>query len=367
MDPIGFAVVGYGNIGSRHVAFLKGLEGARIQRVADTIPERADEGSRLAECEPAYSFEEVLKDPKVDVVNLCTPSGLHARQAIEAMKAGKNVLSEKPMALTLEEADAIIETEERTSMKYFLVKQNRYNPPVSILRESMVQGKFGQPIMITSTVLWNRNRNYFTEGPWRGTFYLDGGALFTQCSHFVDLIVWLGGKPVSVNATMKNVAHPYIEVEDLGTVRIVFENGCIGILNYTTATYGRNMEGSLTVMGEKGCVKVGGKYLNELSEWNVENTPPPEIPPGAPPNTYKGGYQGSMSNHDKVLKNVIEVLSKGEDIAVSAVQGRLAVEVMQAAHLSDVTGRTIDLPLTGEDLLFDTRKRKPFGTHWTKQ
>jgi UDP-N-acetyl-2-amino-2-deoxyglucuronate dehydrogenase len=369
LKPVRFAVIGYGNIGSRHVAFLKDMEGAKLVRVCDIINARADEGAKITGggCTPAYSFDEVLEDDDVEVVNLCTPSGLHASQAVQAMESGKNVLSEKPMALSLGEADRIIECEERTGMRYMLVKQNRYNPPVAILKDLIEGGRLGRIYMVSSTVLWNRNENYFREGTWRGTLDLDGGSLFTQCSHFVDLVLWMGGRPVSVNAKMANVSHPYIEVEDLGMVRIEFENGALGLLNYTTATYGKNMEGSITVMGEKGCVKVGGKYLNEVSEWNVDGIERPEIPPGAPPNTYKGGYQGSMSNHDKVLKNVIGVLSKGEDIAVKSDQGRLSVEVMQAAHISDVFDRTVHLPLKGADLSFDTRKRKPFGKHWSKQ
>lgn len=367
MEDVRFAVVGYGNIGSRHVSFLKGLEGARITRVCDIIHERADEGATIAGCESAYSFEDILSCDDVDVVNLCTPSGLHASQAIASMRAGKHVLSEKPMALTLKEADSIIRTEKETGKKYFLVKQNRYNPPVSILRDMVVSGKLGRIYMISSTVLWNRNLNYFREGEWRGTLDLDGGALFTQCSHFVDLILWIGGKARSVNAWMDNVTHPYIEVEDLGHVRIDFQNGCAGVLSYTTSAYGRNMEGSLMVLGEKGCIKIGGKYLNEISDWSVEGVEKPEIPPGAPANTYKGGYQGSMSNHDKVLNNVIGVLSREEDIAVTSVQGRESVEVMQAAHLSDVLRRRIDLPLGEEEASFDTRKREPLGMHWSKQ
>jgi len=362
-----FAVIGHGNIGARHVAFLNDVEEAEVRTVCDIVPERADAGAASAGCRPTYSFEDVLSDPDVDVVDLCTPSGLHAVQAIKAMEAGKNVLSEKPMALSLAEADEIIRCERETGMKYILVKQNRYNPPVSVLKDLIGNGSLGTIHMVSSTVLWNRNENYFREGAWRGTLDLDGGALFTQCSHFVDLVLWMGGEPVSVNARMLNVAHPYIEVEDLGTVRIAFASGAVGMINYTTATYGRNMEGSITVMGSKGCVKVGGKYLNEVSEWNVEGIPRPDIPPGAPPNTYKGGYQGSMSNHDKVLKNVVGVLSRGEDIAVSSLQGRLSVEVMQAAHLSDEQDRTVSLPLIGQDAAFDARRRTPFGTHWSKR
>lgn len=360
MPGVNFSVIGYGNIGSRHVRFLSELDGAVIQSVCDIIPDRAREGASTAGAVEYTSFQDVLNDPDVDVVDLCTPSGLHAEMAVSAMRAGKHVLSEKPMALTLDEADQIIRTERETGQRYFLVKQNRYNPPVAILKDLVESGGLGEIFLISSNVFWNRRRSYYTDEPWRGRLDLDGGALFTQCSHFVDLILWLGGIPKKVEAYLSNVDHSYIETEDTGTVRMEFTNGAIGVLNYTTATYGKNMEGSITVLGTKGSVKIGGKYLNEVTEWNVSGVDRPEIPPGSPPNTYKGGYQGSMSNHDKILKNVIGVLSLGEDISVSSDQGRITVEVMQAAHLSALYDRSIKLPLSGKEASFDIRRSPPF-------
>ncbi|MBN1389627.1 MAG: Gfo/Idh/MocA family oxidoreductase [Candidatus Thermoplasmatota archaeon] len=360
MDSIRFAVVGYGNIGSRHVKFLKELEGAKITLICDENEDRAREGGEEAGCRFVTSFLDVLGDPEVDVVDICTPSGLHADMSIAAMEAGKNAISEKPMALNLGEADRIIEVQERTKMRYFLVKQNRYNPPVAALKEVLDMGKLGALFLIISDVFWNRKRSYYDDERWRGTLALDGGALFTQSSHFVDLILWVSKRPVRVEATMKNVEHPYIETEDLGAIKVVFEDGSIAVMNYTTATFQKNLEGSITVLGTKGSVKVGGKYLNELSEWNVEGVERPEIPPGGPPNTYKGGYQGSMSNHDKVLQNVIEVLRDGKEAKVSAAEGRLTVEVMQAAHISALEKRPVELPLTGSDLDFDIKNSIPF-------
>jgi predicted dehydrogenase len=307
-----------------------------------------------------YDYNEVLADKEIDVIDLCTPSGLHAEMAIQAMEAGKHVISEKPMALTLSEADRIIETEARTKKMYFLVKQNRYNPPVAIMKELVEKGKLGDIFLITSNVFWNRHKQYFDDEEWRGTLELDGGALFTQVSHFIDIIVWLGGEVKRVEAFMSNVSHPYIETEDLGNIRMEFGNGRIGILNYTISNFGKNMEGSIAVLGTKGSVKVGGKYLNIVSEWNVEGIEEPELPPSAPPNIYKGGYQGSMSNHDKILQNVINVLGKGEDIAVSSFAGRKTVEVMQAAHISALEKRPVDLPLTGNELNFDIKRSIPF-------
>lgn len=360
MEDVRFAVIGNGNIGGRHIAFLLETQGAIIHTVCDVDEDRARKGAEVAGCRYCTDFEEVLSDPDVDVIDICTPSGLHAEMSVQAMEAGKHAISEKPMALSLTDADMVIETEKRTGRKYFLVKQNRYNPPVLALRKVMEQGNMGDVFMISSEVYWNRRRAYYDDENWRGTLRLDGGALFTQSSHFIDLIIWLGGIPKSVTSTMKNIEHPYIETEDLGSLRIEFENGCVAVMNYTTATFGQNLEGSITVLGTGGSVKVGGKYLNELTQWNVGGIEKPDLPPGRPPNTYKGGYQGSMSNHDKVLRNVVEVLRGNEEKSVLIKEGRLTVEVMQAAHISALEGRPVDLPLSEEEYSFDLSKSVPF-------
>lgn len=362
MEEVRFAVIGHGNIGSRHVKFLMDIPGAKVVVVCDEKEERAREGAETAGCDWTTDFEDVLKRDDIDVVDICTPSGLHATMSIRAMESGKHALSEKPMALSLQEADRIIETEIKTKMKYFLVKQNRYNPPVVALKETMDNGGLGQIFMIVSDVFWNRRRSYYDDEDWRGTLLLDGGALFTQSSHFVDLLLWLSAKPVRVEATMNNIDHRYIETEDLGTVKVIFDDESVAVLNYTTAIYEKNLEGSITVLGSKGSVKIGGKYLNELSIWNVDGIEKPEIPPGKPPNTYKGGYQGSMSNHDRVFENVVAHLrSDGEiPIAVGAQPGRITVEVMQAAHISALEKRPVDLPLSEKDAEFKLSKAVPF-------
>ncbi len=360
MDKVRFAVVGYGNIGRRHVYFLDQLEGAEIVLVCDKIEEKARDGGEAAGCKWTTDLQNVLDDPKIDVVDICTPSGMHAEMCIASMEAGKHAISEKPMALNLSEADRVIETQKRTQKRYFLVKQNRYNPPVAVLKDVMDEGNIGDIFLITSDVFWNRRRSYYDDEDWRGTLEFDGGALFTQSSHFVDLILWLGKRPVRVEATMENREHPYIETEDLGSMKILFDDGSLAVMNYTTATFQKNLEGSITVLGTKGSVKIGGKYLNELSEWNVDGVDKPDLPPGSPPNTYKGGYQGSMSNHDKVLQNVIDVLMDGKEAKVSMGEARLTVEVMQAAHISALERRPVDLPLTGSELEFDIKKSIPF-------
>jgi len=360
MDKVRFSVVGCGNIGARHVHFLTKLPEAEVVSVCDVKEDRAQAGAGAAGAKAVTDIREVLRDPGVDVVDICTPSGLHASMSVSAMKAGKHALSEKPMALNLRDADRIIKAQESTGMMYFLVKQNRYNPPIAALKRALESGALGRVLMISSNVFWNRRRGYYEEEAWRGTLALDGGALYTQSSHFVDLLLWFADRPTAVEAHMMNLDHRYTETEDTGTMRIEFESGAVAVMNYTTATYESNLEGSITVLGTKGSVKVGGKYLNELVEWKVEGMDRPELPPSSPPNLYKGGYQGSMSNHDKVLQNVIDVLKKGDRAAVSNLEGRSTVEVMQAAHISALKGRKVLLPLKGRNASFDIGKAPPF-------
>jgi predicted dehydrogenase len=299
----------------------------------------------------------MLRDKDIDVVSVCTPNGLHADMSIAALNAGKHVLCEKPMTLTLKEAERVVKANKKSGKKFFLVKQNRYNPPIIALKELFKKGQLGHVFFINATVYWNRNDEYYDEVDWRGTRKMDGGALFTQSSHFLDLMLWLGGEAKSVFAVMKNAAHKNIETEDLGVMIIRFKNGAIGTLQYTTAVYEKNFEGTIGVLGTKGTVKIGGKYINELEYWNVEGVEQPKLETGNPANDY-GKYQGSMSNHDKVYKNVVDTLLNGEQIATPAEQGKESVEVMQAAHISAIQGKEIFLPLVGQDHDFDTRKFK---------
>ena len=315
------------------------------------MPERADNIANETGCRAYYDYAKMLKDPTVDVVSICTPSGLHGKIAIDAMKAGKHVLCEKPMTLNLIDAKKIVETNKKTGKKFFLVKQNRYNPPIMALKDAFKKGHLGKVFLINATVYWNRNNEYYDEVNWRGTKKMDGGALFNQSSHFLDLMLWLGGDVTSVFAVMDNVAHPNIETEDIGVIIIKFKKGAIGTLQYTTAVYEKNFEGTIGVLGTKGTVKIGGQYINEMEFWNVEGVSQPQLAPSNPPNDY-GAYKGSMSNHDRVYQNVIDTLSKGHMIAVPSEQGMQSVEVMQAAHISALKKKEVFLPLKGDEYDF---------------
>jgi predicted dehydrogenase len=324
--------------------------------VCDIRTERAAGVAAQHTCNSYCDFDELLKDTNIDVISLCTPNGMHADMAIKAMDAGKHVLCEKPMALSVIEAEKMVEANLHSGRSFFLVKQNRYNPPIVALKEAFRKNQLGNVYLINATVYWNRNRAYFEDSDWKGTKELDGGALFTQASHFLDLMLYLGGRVKSVYAVMGNVSHPYIETEDLGLVIIKFENGALGTLQYTVSVYEKNFEGTIGVLGTKGTVKIGGKYINDLEYWNVAGVPKPELEAGAPPNDY-GSYQGSMSNHDKVYKNVTDVLLHNGRISTTSLQGKESVEIMQAAYISAIQKREVNLPLQGADRTFDIRKQ----------
>ena len=359
MRKIRFGVVGCGKIGSKHAENIFKNDRAELYLVCDVIKERADNLAKKYNAKVEYDLEDVLKQD-IDIINICTPNGLHAEMSIKGLKNNKHVLCEKPMTLNLYDADRIIETEKETDKKFFLVKQNRYNPPVKTLKEVVYNNKLGKVSLINCNVIWNRNEDYFKNDPWRGTMKLDGGSLMTQCSHFLDLMIWIGGNIKDVYAKMSNLNHPYIETEDTGFVTLMFDNGCIGSLQYTICAYDKNMEGSMTVIGSKGNIKVGGEYLNMLDYWHVKDIKEPKIEKGNPPNDY-GSYKGSMSNHDKVIENVIDVILNNTKIATNSLQGRESVEVMQAAYISALRNENVKLHLKDKNYYFKINEQYPIS------
>jgi len=358
---IRFGIVGCGRIGVRHAEHILKNKRAELSVVCDINEKRVDELAKEYNSKSLYSFDKLLEED-VDVVSICTPSGMHAEMVIRAFEAGKHVLCEKPMALNLIDADKIIEAEHHSKKKFFLVKQNRYNEPIKALKDCVYNKKLGKISIISSTVWWNRNREYYEKDPWKGTMELDGGALITQCSHFLDLMIWLGGRVKSVYARMDNLCHKYIETEDTGIITILFDSGCIGSLGYTTSIYKKNLEGSISVAGERGTIKVGGQYLNKMEFWDVQNVEKPEIKSSRPllPAS-DGSYKGSMSKHDEVIENVVGVLLDGKKIKTNSLQGRESIEAMQAAYISALNQRCVELPLGGEEYNFKLNEESPFS------
>jgi UDP-N-acetyl-2-amino-2-deoxyglucuronate dehydrogenase len=327
-----FGIVGCGRIAQRHAEHIQ--KAGILTAVCDIDASKA---TALAEKyrAPAFeSMEDMLEArPDLDVVSICTPNGLHAEQTIQALKAGMHVLCEKPMALSVKDCSSMIHAAERANKRLFIVKQNRFNPPVEVVKSLIDQGKLGKIYSVQLNCFWNRNAEYY-KNSWKGTKNLDGGTLFTQFSHFIDLLYWFLGDVDSVSAHTGNFNHPgIIEFEDTGVAIVKFQNGTIGTINYTVNAYGKNMEGSLTLFAEKGTIKIGGQYLNELEYQSLEGDPISNLPPGNPPNNY-GQYFGSMSNHDKVYKNLVAVLGGQASIATSGLEGLKTVEIIEKIYKS---------------------------------
>ncbi len=328
--PVRFAIVGCGRIAQRHAEHISNK--AVLTAVCDVDREKADSMAARYNAKAFYSLETLLAAGlKIDVVSICSPNGLHAEQSIRSLQAGFHVLCEKPMAIKTSDCGAMIQAAEKANKRLFAIKQNRYNPPVAAVKKIVDEGRLGKINSVQLNCFWNRNPDYYANS-WKGTMDMDGGTLFTQFSHFVDLLYWLVGDVEKVHAVTGNFTHQgIIEFEDTGAVILQFVNGAIGTMNYTVNSYEKNMEGSLTLFGDKGTVKIGGQYLNELEYQSIEDYKIENLPEGNKPNNY-GNYVGSMSNHDKVYDNVIDVLQQNASITTSAYEGLKTVEIIEKIY-----------------------------------
>ncbi len=329
-SKIRFGIIGCGRIAQRHAEHIKSR--GELVAVCDIEKDKADKMASANGAKAYYSVEDLIKSgEKIDVVSICSPNGLHATHAISALNAGYHVLCEKPMALSVYDCGEMIKAGERTNKRLFAIKQNRFNPPVEAVKKLIDEGRLGKIYSIQLSCFWNRNPDYY-KNSWKGTLKLDGGTLYTQFSHFIDLLYWLIGDVKQVKSIMGNYSHQgIIEFEDTGAVILEFFNGAIGTINYTVNSYKKNMEGSLTIFGEKGTVKIGGQYLNELEYQEIEGYKIENLPEGNKANNY-GAYQGSMSNHDKVYDNLIEVLQNNGAISTSSFEGLKTVEIIEKIY-----------------------------------
>ena len=332
MDKIRVGLIGCGRIAGRHAGHIKHL--GQLAAVCDIDEGKAQSLGDEYQVPWFTSVEEFLAHGEMDVVSVCSPNGLHASHTLASLNAGFHVLCEKPMALTSSDCEEMIKTAERCNKRLFIVKQNRFNPAIEAVKEKIDQGDFGKIYSIQLNCFWNRNFAYYENSDWKGTKSLDGGTLFTQFSHFVDLLYWMIGDVDEASAMIKNYAHQnVIEFEDTGVVSLKFKNGVLGTINYTVNSYTRNMEGSITIFGEKGTVKVGGQYLNQLDYQSFEGEEIGSLKEGNPANEY-GEYQGSMSNHDRVYENLIDVLQKDGSIATNGLEGLKTVEIIEKIYKS---------------------------------
>lgn len=329
-SDIRFAIIGCGRIAQRHAEHI--MDNGRLVAVCDIEKNKADDLAARYNAKAYYDTCQLLSQEKgIDVISICSPNGLHAKHAIASLNAGFHVLCEKPMAINVNDCGEMIKAAERSNKRLFAIKQNRFNPPIVAVKEAIDDGKLGNLYSIQLSCFWNRNPDYYANS-WKGSMDLDGGTLYTQFSHFIDLLYWMIGDVKNVQAYMKNYAHKnIIDFEDTGVIIVEFHNGVIGTINYTVNSYRKNMEGSLTIFGEKGTVKIGGQYLNELEYQNIENFRIENLPEGNKANSY-GTYQGSMSNHDKVYENLIAVLTENASISTNAFEGLKTVEIIDKIY-----------------------------------
>ncbi|MCD6063956.1 MAG: Gfo/Idh/MocA family oxidoreductase [Flavipsychrobacter sp.] len=328
-EKIRFAIVGLGNIGRRHAEHIRQNPATELVAVCDIDEQKKSYAEEI----PFYTgLKEMLQAVQADVLCVCTPNYLHETHTIEGLEARLHTVVEKPMAISVAECERMIATAEKTGKTIFAVKQNRYNPPVQAVKKLITENQLGEIYMLQVNCFWNRGDAYYAESDWRGTKNKDGGCLFTQFSHFVDILYYLNGKVEKVEGWIHNFAHQHnTEVEDTGSFVLRGENGTIINFNFTTCSYESNMEGSITIFAEKGTVKIGGQYLNTIEYQKLETARLPEINISAKANNY-GLYQGSMSNHDKVIQNVVDVLHHGQAVMTSAAEGCEVVRMIEQMY-----------------------------------
>ncbi|MDA7670550.1 Gfo/Idh/MocA family oxidoreductase [Verrucomicrobia bacterium] len=337
-----FGIIGCGKIAQRHANLLgkNEIEGATLSAVCDVNSEKADKFAKDNGVKAFYDAQEMLKSGSVDVVSILTPSGFHARNILEIVHHGKPIVVEKPMALRLNEADEVIEACDKHKVKLFIVKQNRFNRPVMKLREAVENGRFGRLILGTIRLRWCRPQAYYDEASWRGTWAHDGGVLTNQASHHIDLLVWMMGEVESVFAKT-TTALANIEAEDTAVVTIKFRNGALGVIEATTAARPRDLEGSLSVMGEKGSVVVGGFAANKLETWQFEEEEPSDAEifetHGCNP-SHPFGY-----SHKAYYEHVVDCIVNDRRQLVDGLGGRKSLELITAIYESVETGREIPL------------------------
>ncbi len=301
-----FAIAGCGSISARHAENI--IKNGLLKAVCDIDFSRAQKLSKIYGGTAYPDYEEMLQSEKeLAVISICTPNGLHAAQSIAALENKMNVLCEKPLCLTEVSGKKMIEAAETNNKQLFIVKQNRFNTSVLDVKQLLQEKALGKIYSFQVNGFWNRPAAYYS-GLWRGTKELDGGILFTQFSHFIDLLYWLLGDVIQVKANIFNYNHPSIDIEDTISALLVLQNGVSGTLHFTNNAYQKNMEGSFTIFGEKGTVKIGGEYLNTIEYANIEGKTVLNKPIKDVANDY-GFYKGSMSNHDKVYAELFKALN----------------------------------------------------------
>jgi UDP-N-acetyl-2-amino-2-deoxyglucuronate dehydrogenase len=331
-NKVKFAVIGFGHIGKRHVEMIDRNEEAELVALID-IKEKEQLGIENCNIPFFQSPEEFFQSGiEVDVINIASPNGFHAEQALACLNFKKHIVVEKPMALTRNDAEKVIFRALNVHKHVFAVMQNRYSPPSMWIKELVDSNKLGKIFMVQLNCYWNRDERYYKPESWHGKSNLDGGTLFTQFSHFIDIMYWLFGDVQNIQAKFNDFNHTNLtDFEDSGFVSFDFVNGGMGCLNYSTSVWDQNLESSMTIIAEKGSVKIGGQYMNNVEYCHIEDYTMPELAPTNPGNDY-GSYKGSAANHHHVIENVIDVIKSRGPISTNALEGLKVVDIIERIY-----------------------------------
>jgi UDP-N-acetyl-2-amino-2-deoxyglucuronate dehydrogenase len=332
MSKIKFAVIGQGHIGKRHSEMVRRNPGCELVAVCDLLSREKLGLESITE--KFYTDIDTLlsSHPEIDVVNICSPNGLHAEHALKALDHNKHVVVEKPMALNKADCEKIIYSALHHHKTVFCVMQNRYSPPSVWLKDIVDKKILGDTYMVQLNCYWNRDERYYKPGNWKGTKDFDGGTLFTQFSHWIDIMYWIFGDIINIQAKFADFNHQKTTAfEDSGFVSFDFVNGGMGCINYSTAVWDKNLESSLTIVGSKGSVKVGGQYMDQIEICNIKDYTMPELEETNPANDY-GAYKGSANNHHNVIENVVNTLKGKNKISTNALEGLKVVDIIERIY-----------------------------------
>jgi len=339
---IRFALVGCGRIAQNHFAAIKQhSDRAELLGVSDVNPVALAEAVKSTGAKPFKTLTEMLAGCDADVIILTTPSGLHPDQAIEIASAGKSVVTEKPMATRWDDGKRMVKACDLAGVRLFVVKQNRRNATLQLLKKAIQKKRFGKIFMVNINVFWTRPQSYYDQGGWRGRWEYDGGAFMNQASHYVDLVDWLIGPVESLQAYTATLRRD-IEAEDTGVISLKWRSGALGSMNVTMLTYPKNLEGSITILGEKGTVRVGGMAVNEVQHWEFEDTDPDDV------KVKEASYATTSVygfGHPLYYDNVIKVMRGEAEPETDGREGLKSLELIIATYLSARDGKRISLPL----------------------
>ena len=331
---IKFAVIGCGHIGKRHAEMIGRNADSELVALCDVLPK--EKLGLESYNVPFFNSPEAMFEAglEIDVVDICTPNGLHASHALKALDAKKHVVCEKPMALSKRDCEEIIHKSMQVHKQVFCVMQNRYSPPAEWLKELIESKKLGDIYMVQLNCYWNRDERYYKAGTWKGKKDMDGGVLFTQFSHFIDMMYWMFGDIDQIKAHFFNFNHTMnTGFDDSGVVSFHFVKQGIGMgcINFSTSVWDTNFESSLTIIGQNGTVKVGGQYMDKIEYCHIKDYTMPQLAPTNPANDY-GTYKGSAANHHYIIENVVRTLKGDSSVTTNAMEGMKVVDMIERIY-----------------------------------